>query len=252
MRCDEIMKRGVRTLRPADPVQRAAELMRDLGIGFLPVCDEDGRVLGTLTDRDITIRVTADARDPTIVEAAEAMTREVIACRPEDDIERARGLMMQHRKSRLLITDERGRLAGVLSLADIARRFVGDTVLSNFGPQRLPGDPEVTRGEGLVAPGRAERGLDRRPLGFIERQDTGTRSRTAGKRRLHARRHRNPDLGLGAQAVQGSIAAPDLGRQMLGEDDRRPAEEHRAFEHVPELAHVPAPRVALEELAGRR
>ena len=60
MRCEEIMKRDVRTISPDEPVQAAASIMRDTNIGFLPVCDAtSGRVVGTLTDRDIAVRVVA-------------------------------------------------------------------------------------------------------------------------------------------------------------------------------------------------
>ncbi|MCW8139938.1 MAG: CBS domain-containing protein, partial [Planctomycetota bacterium] len=62
MRCEELMKRDPECVRPQDSIHEAARLMRDRGIGFLPVCDEDRKVLGTVTDRDIVIRAVADNR----------------------------------------------------------------------------------------------------------------------------------------------------------------------------------------------
>src|SRR5262245_5198015 len=122
--CLEIMKRDIECLDPRASVQSAATRMRDQNIGFLPVCDEADQVLGTITDRDLAIRVLADLLSPrTSVE--EVMTREVVACRPEDDVEEAQELMAQHRKSRIMCVDEGGRLAGIISLSDIAER-VGD------------------------------------------------------------------------------------------------------------------------------
>jgi CBS domain-containing protein len=77
------------------------------------------KVLGTVTDRDIAIRLVAERRDAgTAVD--QIMTREVIACRPEDDIRDAEDLMGKHRKSRIMCVDDGGRLVGVISLSDIA------------------------------------------------------------------------------------------------------------------------------------
>jgi CBS domain-containing protein len=97
--------------------------MRDENIGFLPVCDDKSKVLGTITDRDIAIRVCADDRACSKTQIADVMTREVIACRPGDDIGRAQQLMSKHHKSRILCTDDSGKLVGVISLSDIAQRM---------------------------------------------------------------------------------------------------------------------------------
>ena len=59
MRCEAIMKRDVECITPQSTVQDAAELMRDEGIGFLPVCDASRKALGTVTDRDLVLRVLA-------------------------------------------------------------------------------------------------------------------------------------------------------------------------------------------------
>ena len=94
--------------------------MRDRNIGFLPVCDDGMLVLGTVTDRDIALHIVADLLSPgTPVE--QVMTREVVACYPEDDIELARELMAEHRKSRIMCLDDDGALLGVISLSDIAK-----------------------------------------------------------------------------------------------------------------------------------
>jgi CBS-domain-containing membrane protein len=124
MRCEEIMKREVKCLGTSDTVQVAATLMRDGGLGFLPVCDSSHRVLGTVTDRDLAIRVLAEAR-PATTRVAEIYTREVIACRPDDDLHTAQKLMAEHHKSRILCLDADGRLMGVISLSDIAQHNPG-------------------------------------------------------------------------------------------------------------------------------
>lgn len=120
MRCEEIMKRDVRCVSPSESAQQAARRMREEGIGFLPVCDGSGKVLGVVTDRDLTIRVLAADHAPS-TRIQEVLTPEVIACRPEDDLSRAEELMARHHKSRIICVDDDGRLVGVISLSDVAQ-----------------------------------------------------------------------------------------------------------------------------------
>jgi CBS domain-containing protein len=131
MRCKEIMKVDVERVRGSEPVVEAAARMRDRDVGFLPVVDEKDVVVGTLTDRDIVVRVVADAGD-LAGPVSLCMTREVIACFAGDDVEKARELMSLYQKSRVVVLDDRGMLAGVISLSDLARardeRTTGETV----------------------------------------------------------------------------------------------------------------------------
>ena len=120
MRCEEIMKHDVAYIAPDDTVEAAARRMRDENVGFLPVCDESKKVIGTLTDRDIAIRMVAEGR-PASTQVKESLTRDIVACKPTDDIRRAEELMGQHRKSRIMCLDDDGRLAGVISLSDLAQ-----------------------------------------------------------------------------------------------------------------------------------
>jgi CBS domain-containing protein len=120
MRCAEIMKTDLECVSVRDGAGDAARRMRDRNIGFLPVCDDSGKVVGTLTDRDIAVRVVAEEMPPsTPVETV--MSREVVACRPQDDISEAEQLMASHRISRILCIDEERRPTGVISLSDIAQ-----------------------------------------------------------------------------------------------------------------------------------
>lgn len=122
MRCKDIMKTHVECVSEADSIQVAARKMRDLNVGFLPVCDRSRHVVGTLTDRDIAIRVCALDRAASETLAVEAMTKEVVACRPDDELGDAEKLMGQHHKSRIMVTDSEGSLAGIISLSDIVDR----------------------------------------------------------------------------------------------------------------------------------
>lgn len=120
MRCDEIMRADVEWVYLDATVREAAARMRDRDIGFLPVVDRQGMVIGTLTDRDITIRVVADGGD-LATPVTMCMTREVIGCFQSDDVRKAEELMALYQKTRVVVLDDRGMLAGVISLSDLAR-----------------------------------------------------------------------------------------------------------------------------------
>jgi CBS domain-containing protein len=121
MRSEEIMKKTVKCSSADETVGRAAKMMREHNVGFLPICDDQKRVLGTITDRDIAIRVVADDK-PNGTRLRDVMTTDIISCRPDDDVERAAELMGAHQKSRMLVLDDQKHLVGVISLSDIAQK----------------------------------------------------------------------------------------------------------------------------------
>ena len=120
MLCEEIMQRRVETVAPEDSALIAADKMRKRNIGFLPVCERDGTVVGAITDRDITVRLVCEDL-PAQTHVRALMTNEVVACRPTDSLHHAEDLMAQKQKSRVVCVDDLGRIVGVLSLSDIAR-----------------------------------------------------------------------------------------------------------------------------------
>lgn len=120
MLCNEIMSRDVVSLRPGERVDSAARRMRDRNIGFAPVCRDDGRPVGAVTDRDMAMRICAQDRRAGRTHVDDIMTRELLTCRATDDVERAEELMAERHKSRIIVLDPEGRVAGVMSLADIA------------------------------------------------------------------------------------------------------------------------------------
>ena len=122
MRCNEVMKTTVQCAGVTDTVQSAARAMRDRNIGFLPVCGTDGRVVGTLTDRDIAIRLASEDRSAAQTLVGDVMSREVVCCQSSDDLARAEQLMATHKKSRIVVVDGNGGACGVISLSDIAER----------------------------------------------------------------------------------------------------------------------------------
>jgi len=123
MLCRDLMKGDVLCVKAQTTVAEAAAIMRDEQIGFLPICDEARKVIGTLTDRDIAVRVVADNFSPD-EPVGLFMTPAVVACRSDDDLSIAQELMGEMQVSRIVCMSESGELDGVISLSDIAQ--VGD------------------------------------------------------------------------------------------------------------------------------
>ena len=142
MLCSDLMKTDVECVSPQTWLRDAARRMRDQNVGFLPVCDEQMRVVGVVTDRDIAVRAVADDL-PAATPVGEIMTLEVIACRPDDDAREARELMARHQKSRIMCLSESGRIEGVISLSDIAQfdEYVGASILREVASRESREDP---------------------------------------------------------------------------------------------------------------
>jgi CBS domain-containing protein len=119
MQLKEIMTPGVEVIAPEATLQEAAEKMRHLDIGPLPVCDGD-RLVGLLTDRDITVRAVAEGRNPATTQVREVMTPEVIYGYEEQDSQDAARLMEQYQIRRLPVLNHAKRLVGIVSLGDLA------------------------------------------------------------------------------------------------------------------------------------
>jgi CBS domain-containing protein len=120
MLCEQVMKHNVKSVKEQDTVQAAARMMRDSQVGFLPICGAEGKVVGTITDRDIVTRCAADGGGLS-TSVAKLMTREVVSCKPKDDLRRAEQLMQAHKKSRIVCVDDVGRPVGIISLSDVAQ-----------------------------------------------------------------------------------------------------------------------------------
>ena len=129
MRVSDAMTAEVLTVPPDTSLMEAAQLMRDSDLGPLPVCDRDGRVMGVLTDRDITIRATALGKDPRVTPVESVMTPEAVCCLETDDVTRAAELMQSAQLRRLLVVAADGRLAGIVSLGDLALQESGDALI---------------------------------------------------------------------------------------------------------------------------
>ncbi|MGH7930447.1 MAG: CBS domain-containing protein [Candidatus Binatia bacterium] len=139
MQVRDVMTRDPEVVEPDTSVQDAARKMKGLDIGPLPVCDGE-RLLGILTDRDITVRAAAEGRDLSHTPVRDVMTSDVQFCFEDDDVAEAARLMQEGQIRRLLVLDGRKNLVGIVALKDLAleagdRRLSGETleVISEAG-----------------------------------------------------------------------------------------------------------------------
>jgi CBS domain-containing protein len=117
-RVRELMTEDPRSIGPSASVVEAAQLMRDEHIGSLPITDGD-RLVGMITDRDITTRVVAEAADLATTSVGDVYSQDLVSVEPDRDLEEALGLMARHQVRRLPVV-EGGRLVGIVAQADIA------------------------------------------------------------------------------------------------------------------------------------
>ena len=115
----DVMTPNPRTISADQPVAEAARIMKDEDVGLTPVVEGD-RLIGTLTDRDIVVRVVAEGRDPQTVRASEIASDELVTVDPQQQLDEALRLMAQHQVRRLPVVEEDGRLVGVVAQADVA------------------------------------------------------------------------------------------------------------------------------------
>lgn len=120
MHISDIMTDRVIVVGVEEPVVAAARLLKQHNLGALPVCDDQGRLRGILTDRDIVLRCVATEADPSITRVVDVMSRGVVTTRPDEDIERVVYLMSKDQVRRLPVM-ENGHLVGMVTLCDMAR-----------------------------------------------------------------------------------------------------------------------------------
>jgi CBS domain-containing protein len=101
-------------------VAYAAKMMRDEDVGLAPIVEGD-KLIGTLTDRDIAVRVVAEGKDPDQTTVREVASTNLVTIDPQQDLDEALALMAKHQVRRLPVVEEDGRLVGVVAQADVAR-----------------------------------------------------------------------------------------------------------------------------------
>ncbi len=121
----EVMTTGARCASVDDTVMQAARMMRDLGVGALPICGEDDRLKGMITDRDIVLNCVAEGMDASEARVSDYAGGEVVTIGADDDIEEALATMARHGVRRLPVIDGHD-LVGMISQADIAKSLPED------------------------------------------------------------------------------------------------------------------------------
>ncbi len=117
----QIMTRGVRTLAPGETVMKAAQAMKELDVGVIPVCDGQ-KLVGVVTDRDIVLRGVASGCVVDQAQLKDVMTTDTQWCYEDQSLEEVSKTMRESQIRRLPVVDHQKHLVGILSLGDIATR----------------------------------------------------------------------------------------------------------------------------------
>lgn len=127
----DIMTKNPQCVRTSEAVLDAARRMADQSVGALPICGEDDRLKGMITDRDIVVQVLAAGKDPRAVQAGDLAQGEAVTIGADDDAEEIMRTMSEHKVRRLPVIDGH-KLVGIVAQADVARSLadpkVGDLV----------------------------------------------------------------------------------------------------------------------------
>jgi|SRR3990172_275342 len=142
MKVKELMVREVKACFPYDTLNAAAKSMWDYDCGCVPVVDEQSRVVGMITDRDISMAAYIQGTSLTGSQVASAMAEQVFSCHPEDDVNTAENIMREHKVRRLPVVDADGHLVGLISLNDIVREAARERALK--GPRQVS-DMEIAQ-----------------------------------------------------------------------------------------------------------
>jgi CBS domain-containing protein len=120
----DVMTKELIYASPQDTVSHVAELMKMEDIGPVLIVDneESRRLVGIVTDRDLVLKVIAEGQDPKTTRVEEVMSKKLVTCRADDDVENAMKAMAQYQLRRIPVVEDDNRLVGIISQADIATR----------------------------------------------------------------------------------------------------------------------------------
>lgn len=123
-KCGEVMTTNPVCCLPNDTVAKVAQMMRSKDVGPVPVVENEQtqRLVGIVTDRDLALKVVAEGRDAKTTTAAMVMTRKVITCHAEDDLQKVLDSMSEHQLRRIPVVDNDLRIIGIIAQADVATR----------------------------------------------------------------------------------------------------------------------------------
>ena len=123
-KCNEVMTKAPVCCLPNDMVIKAAELMKSNNIGSVPVIENEQtkKLVGIVTDRDLTLKIVAEGLDAKSTKVEAVMTRKVVTCRAEDDLQKALDAMSEHQLRRIPVVDNDNKILGIIAQADVATR----------------------------------------------------------------------------------------------------------------------------------
>jgi CBS domain-containing protein len=123
-KCIDVMTKNPVCCVPDDTVVKAARLMKSKDIGSIPVIkdEETGKLVGIVTDRDLALEIVAEGRDPKTTKVENVMTRNIVTCHAEDDLQKALDAMSHHQLRRIPVVDHDDRIIGIIAQADVATR----------------------------------------------------------------------------------------------------------------------------------
>jgi len=119
MKVQEIMSTNVETISPASSLRATARKFSNMNVGALPVVD-DGKLVGIITDRDVSVYAIAIGRDPQSTDVQTVMTKEVFTCNENEELSEAAEIMERHKIRRLAVTNRNNDIVGFLTVDDIA------------------------------------------------------------------------------------------------------------------------------------
>lgn len=130
MQIKDIMTSDVECISPNASIAEAAQRMKSLDVGSIPVCGEQDRLVGMVTDRDIAIRCVADGNDPNFTTVQDVMTPEILFCRDDQEASEAAEMMEGQKVRRLVVINRDKRLAGIVSIGDLAVKTDDESMCS--------------------------------------------------------------------------------------------------------------------------
>ena len=136
MKVQEIMSAKPVCCAPDTSIREVAEMMVSEDVGEIPVCDDEGKPLGVVTDRDIVVRAVAERCDPAATTIGEIVTKDLVTVRPDDSIHSAALLMRDQAVRRILVCDDHQGLVGIVSIGDLAEEIDPDSVLGGISKAR--------------------------------------------------------------------------------------------------------------------
>jgi CBS domain-containing protein len=123
-KCSEVMTKNPICCLPSDIVSKLAQLMKSKDIGQVPIVEngQSKKLVGVVTDRDLALKIVAEGRDPKSTKAEEVMTRKVVTCHAEDDLQKALDAMSEHKLRRIPVVNNSNEIVGIIAQADVATR----------------------------------------------------------------------------------------------------------------------------------